>query len=299
MVRPQLRIVMMRLLFVVILWALVALIFFSPASMSLGSLEDLLINERWQEPKTEWRPSESRHSSHPGRSVMWKTNVTFLGVGRNLGSRLPIVLQQIEMLGNEFAYSRAIFVEGGSSDNTSAILRDWAKSSSSSNRTVITMPGNDSFEKLGHFAGLKLPREGRLSNARNVGLSELYRLAETGLITEYVIVVDLDVLGWDPYGVSDSFVKSSSWDVICANGVLLHGVYRDTYAFRTPKLNTNHHWAGNDELLYNITSEEKKKHRQNLKVFIGHGISSSTIVLFDFVKLLQFTLLQTLMCICC
>lgn len=269
---------MIRLLFVVILWALVALIFFSPASMSLGSLEDLLINERWQEPNTQWSPSESRHSSHPGRPVMWKTNVTFLGVGRNLGSRLPIVLQQIEMLGNEFAYSRAIFVEGGSSDNTSSILREWAKSSNSGNRTIITMPGNDSFEKLGHFAGQKLPREGRLSNARNVGLSELYRLAGTGVATEYVIVVDLDVLGWDPYGVSDSFVKSSSWDVICANGVLLHGVYRDTYAFRTPNLNTNHHWAGNDELLYNITAEEKKKYRQNLKVFIEHRITCSLII---------------------
>lgn len=278
MVRSQLRIVMIKLLCFAILWAFVALVFFSPASVGIGSLEDLLINEKWQEPRTEWKSADAHHSLHPGRKAMRRTNVTFLGVGRDLGSRLPVVLQQIEMLGNEFAYSRAIFVEGGSSDNTSTILQEWAKSSNSGNRTIITMPGNDSYEKYGHFTGLKLPREGRLSNARNVGLSELYRLADSGVTTEYVIVVDLDVLGWDPYGVSDSFMKSSSWDVICANGVLLHGVYRDTYAFRTAKLNTNHHWAGNDELLYNITAEEKKKYRQNLKVFIEHRITCSLII---------------------
>jgi glycosyltransferase involved in cell wall biosynthesis len=172
------------------------------------------------------------------------------------------------MLSHEFSYSMAIFVEGGSIDDTPAILEAWARSSPSNNRTIITIKGNDSFEESGHFKGYKLPREGRLSNARNVGLTELFRLEKLGVKTEFVIVVDLDVLGWDPYGVADSFQKVSNWDVVCANGILLHGVYRDTYAFRTETLNTNHHWAGNDEVMYNISAEEKKDHRRDLKVTI-------------------------------
>ena len=234
--------------------------------MTLEVLNDFLINENWREPLTEWKKLYPLNPYQSARPTMSYTNVTFLGVGRNLGSRLPVVLQQIEMLANEFSYSRAIFVEGGSNDNTGQILKEWANISPSKNRTIITMPGNDSFEETGYFKGLKLPREGRLSNARNVGLSHLFRLVEEGMKTEYVIIVDLDVLGWDPHGVIDSFKKRVNWDVVCANGILLHGIYRDTYAFRTETLNTNHHWAGNDEVMYNITAEEKKKHRQNLKV---------------------------------
>ena len=247
------------------IWGILACIFFSPASVSLESIEDFLINEKWFEPKTQWSPTASQISSVSGRPIMQKTNVTFLGVARNLGPRLPILLQQIEYLAQEFNHSRAILVEGGSSDNTSDILQKWT-GSSVTNRTLIKMPGNDSFEELGHFKGLKLPREGRLSNARNVGLSELYRLANMGIKTEYVIVVDLDVLGWDPYGIADSFTQTSTWDAVCANGILLHGIYRDTYAFRTEEINTNHHWAGNDQVMYNITAEEKKMYRQRLKV---------------------------------
>jgi hypothetical protein len=112
-----------------------------------------------------------------------------------------------------------------------------------------------------------MPREGRLAEARNIGLRELHRLPPT----EYVIVVDLDVLGWDPHGVADSFFRQhvgndwDDWDVVCANGILLYGLYRDTYAFRTDRLNTNHHWAGNDHAIYNITLAQKKEHRKNLR----------------------------------
>ena len=259
------------------LWGILACIFFSPASFSLESIEDFLINEKWLEPKTQWKSTASQTSPVNGRPTMQKTNVTFLGVARNLGTRLPILLQQIEFLAHEFSNSRTIFVEGGSSDNTSDVLQKWT-ASSVTNRTFIRMLGNDSFEEHGYFKGFKLPREGRLSNARNVGLFELYRLASIGIKTEYVIVVDLDVLGWDPYGIADSFMKSSTWDVVCANGILLHGIYRDTYAFRTEKINTNHHWAGNDEVMYNITAGEKKEYRQRLKVIRARKIMTSFIL---------------------
>ena len=42
-----------------------------------------------------------------------------------------------------------------------------------------------------------MPREGRLSEARNLALRELYKLPRT----DYVIMIDLDILGWDMKGV--------------------------------------------------------------------------------------------------
>ena len=42
-----------------------------------------------------------------------------------------------------------------------------------------------------------MPREGRLSEARNLALYELYKLPRT----DYVIMIDLDILGWDMKGV--------------------------------------------------------------------------------------------------
>lgn len=255
-----------KLFCIVTIWGVLAWLFISPNNMTLQTLEDFLINEKYIEPKSKWKSTDAKNPLSSGRPSLMHSNVTFLGVGRNLGPRLPQVLQQIEMLSNEFSYSRAIFVEGGSTDETKDILTAWANYSPIKNRTFITMGGNDSFEESGHFKGFKLPREGRISNARNIGLQELYRLSRGGARTEYVIIVDLDVLGWDPYGVLDSFKKKDMWDVVCANGILLHGVYRDTYAFRTDDLNTNHHWAGNDEAMYNISTEEKKSFRTSLKV---------------------------------
>ena len=227
-------------------------------------LEDLLINQQFLEPYGDHFVPTISSDVHAGYMIMKDTNVSFLGVGRNLGSRLPKVLAQIDLLAQQFQYSRVIFAEGGSTDDTKAILRQWS-ALSPFNRTIITVDTEQHVEEQGHFQGQKMPREGRLAEARNVGLRTLYQLPSK---TEYVIIIDLDVLGWDPVGVADSFARmpSLSWDVMCANGILLHGVYRDTYAFRTEKLDTNHHWAGNDQDMYNITLEQKKSYRQNLRM---------------------------------
>lgn len=265
----------LKLLCLMMLWVLAMWLFFSPANITFDSIGDFLINEKWIALET--HPKSAKNDAY-GAQSMSNTNVTFLGVGRNLGPSLPLVLNQIAFLGQEFSNSRAIFVEGGSTDNTTQVLQSWVNSSPS-NRTLIIMEADDPFESSGHFKGMKLPREGRISNARNIGLSELYRLGELGTKTEFVVVVDLDILGWDPSGVKDSFQRSSLWDVVCANGILLHGVYRDTYAFRTEELNTNHHWAGNDQLMYNISTEDKKRFRHNLKVTSIHFIPHLTILL--------------------
>ena len=51
-------------------------------------------------------------------------------------------------------------------------------------------------EKFTNFKHHMLPREGRLGIARNYGLEKLHSLPPT----DYVIMIDLDILGWDNQG---------------------------------------------------------------------------------------------------
>jgi hypothetical protein len=63
-------------------------------------------------------------------------------------------------------------------------------------------------------------------------------LADSSIKTDFVINLDLDVVGWDLIGLLDSFGRKN-WDVMCAHGIMSRGVYRDTYAFRMPGTDTN------------------------------------------------------------
>ena len=74
----------------------------------------------------------------------------------------------------------------------------------------------------------------------------------------------MDLIGFDINGIADS-ISQQNWDIICANGVVLHGVYRDTYAFRINGMDTNHHWVGDDHAQYNITNEQRKLFREKLQ----------------------------------
>ena len=49
-----------------------------------------------------------------------------------------------------------------------------------------------------------------------------------------LLLLFIIVLGWDVNGIVNSFNYHTIWDVVCANGLMFHGEYRDTYAFRTP-----------------------------------------------------------------
>lgn len=58
-----------------------------------------------------------------GYSVMKASNVTILGVAKGVAHQLPYVLRQVEKLSALFQYSRTIFVEGDSEDETLLLLR--------------------------------------------------------------------------------------------------------------------------------------------------------------------------------
>jgi hypothetical protein len=119
-----------------------------------------------------------------------------------------------------------------------------------------------------------LPREGRISLARNTAL-DVYR--KSSFDADYIIAFDVDVLGWDIGGVQDSFGQKDRWDAVCSHGVILHGLYRDVYAFRAPGLNTNHHLSGDDHLQYNISAPQSADHRRALMVRYTHLNSCTSV----------------------
>jgi hypothetical protein len=224
-----------------------------------NGFEDLLINQEWRPVPNQ--PTRHNSISVHGKNVMKRSTATIVGVGRDVAHRLPKFLKQVEVLGQEFNFSRAVFVEGDSSDNTRSILFKWA-ALSPKNRTIVTVASIQDKDTIGNFKGLPLPREGRLSIARNHALEAVRKIHPE---SDYLIMIDMDVIGWNLYGIRDSFGRPS-WDVMCANGIIMHGMYRDTYAFRAKGIDTNHHRGGSDHALYNISVEERLLNRETMRV---------------------------------
>lgn len=221
-------------------------------------IEDFLINQGWKAVRSQ-KLVNSQYVEE-GEKFMAQSSVTIVGVGRDVEHSLAGLLPQVEALGSQFKYSEAIFVCGNSVDKTIPILTEWTKRSPS-NRTFI-IHNTYSNDTVGVFKHVPMPREGRIAIARNLVLEEWKKRAKT----KFLIVLDMDMRGWNPEGVKDSFGRRDSWDVMCAHGILVHGLYRDTYAFRTAEINTNHHCCGTDHSLYNISLQETIDSRQKLKV---------------------------------
>ncbi len=59
-----------------------------------------------------------------------------------------------------------------------------------------------------------MPREGRLAHARNIALAELKSM----LPSDFVIMIDMDIVGWDVAGVLESF---STWSHLSTPRALL------------------------------------------------------------------------------
>lgn len=229
--------------------------------VSLDDINDFLINQKIKPVDTSIRNKGHDYGYlNLGLHKMANSSVSIIGVAKNVAPKLPSVLKQISSLSDLFSFSRVIFVEGDSIDDTAKLLRNWV-SISSINRTLITSSSVNITESSGHFSGISLPREGRITRARNIAMEHLKTLPRT----KYVIVLDLDILGWDHWGVVDGFSRSG-WDVMCSHGILLHGIYRDTYAFRSPGINTNHHWCGQDYSKYNLSQSDQKWNREQLQI---------------------------------
>ena len=227
----------------------------------IESTRDLLINERYL-PIPKFGFSGIKSVAVTTVLHLRESHATFLCVGKNVESTLRNILRQIDELGVFFGTYDVLFVDGNSSDRTKEIFEKFALQKSDKVKTMfVSVPSENLFELEGPFRGHKMPREGRIAIARNKGLKILdsFRFGNASLNYNYVIMIDADIFGWDLRGVIDTFGKRDSWDVVCANGVMFNGIYRDTYAFRSTHVETNHHWTGSDLSSYNV-SEDLLKH---------------------------------------
>jgi hypothetical protein len=224
------------------------------------ALRDFLLNQGLAD--VDAAPKRDSAASHNGRTIMRQAKTAVIGVGKNLNMQhIDSILSQIGDLSEQFQDYHALLIVDEPSPILATTLQNWAEADPSRRETMQTAPMT--VNKWSDGIERPLPREGRIAAARNTGLKALQR---SGFHADYVIAVDLDILGWDLGGIEDSFGQSNQWDAVCANGVILHGMYRDVYAFRAPGLNTNHHLSGDDALSFNVTARERSRSRALLQV---------------------------------
>ena len=82
-----------------IFMALVCFLFFwsflASLGLSLGNLNDLLINQQIRHIEFNSRRSGHRRVETEGQREMHDSSVTFIGIGKNVGEKLPAVLAQV------------------------------------------------------------------------------------------------------------------------------------------------------------------------------------------------------------
>jgi len=114
-----------------------------------------------------------------------KHNVIIAGTARNVEKFLKGTLKTIDDLRSQFANSKVIIYEDGSTDNTVDILENWKSSTSTSdNPSSITLFVNQ--ENSSNF------RTVRLANARNHILNYIRKNKEEFFNYDYLLMIDLD-----------------------------------------------------------------------------------------------------------
>jgi hypothetical protein len=176
-----------------------AYVFFSeyPDAMldSLSNEELLSISPRLNSPHI--------HFSAAGADIMEQSSVTVIGVGKNVEHNLVSKLfKQFNELKKEFKEFRVILVleDRPSFSADVHMIKEWEQALPAY-RTLLFVNTSTMEDELAPVKGLKLPREGRIAVARNVALQRYRENVEEQ--TDYVMVVDLDIVGWSLTGVQD------------------------------------------------------------------------------------------------
>jgi hypothetical protein len=174
---------------------------------------------------------EYRDRVERGRERMAGSSVVVCGLCRNVRHFLPRTAARIEKLGGMFRDYRATFYENDSEDATLEFLCDWAAVNS---RVEVLS------EKLGvrQYPRNRDPRRAAwLARCRN---QYRERFAEAYADSDYVIVLDTDLMGgWSYDGIAHTF-GHQDWDFVGSYGLLRQldrraagfpYVHFDTWAF--------------------------------------------------------------------
>jgi hypothetical protein len=161
-----------------------------------------------------------------GRKRMAESRAVFCGLARDVADVLPDNVRRLAAIGRLFADFGVVVYENDSHDATPDLLAAWQ---AADERVVVRS------ERLGveRFPPLRdLARSAWLARCRN--RARALALEHFGHF-EWVIVVDLDLLGWCPNGIASSF-GGEPFDVMGSNGLSFwrgRPTYYDAWALRT------------------------------------------------------------------
>ena len=164
-----------------------------------------------------------------GQEEMGRHHLIVMGITRNNGKDLPVMIEHIERMGQHFQDYRVVLYENDSEDDSKSQLQAWQNANPrvqiiSENVGKTKRYGGDGYGNDLMF----------LAKARNRYLDAINQNPEYRGF-DMLMVVDMDMsYGWDMRGLYDSFAQINEWDAVCSNGIdTKAGHTFDTFAFRT------------------------------------------------------------------
>ena len=179
----------------------------------------------------------SRYPDEAALEYMSNHSVVICGIARNCSSQLTKLTPKLEALGKKFKTYKILVIENDSADDTAETIMAWA----AKNQNVIPIL----FSAIREVAtrqdiAVKESRDfnhsriSRIAFARNLYLNELQYHKQT----DYVIVLDLDIMDFSIPGIASSFEQRNKWDCATSSGLrytlrspFSASVYWDTYAY--------------------------------------------------------------------
>lgn len=194
-----------------------------------------------------------------GFDCMSKSTVAICGIARDCSDQVRHIIPKLEALGERFKAYKIIVVENDSRDDTQEVISSWADENHNVVPIFFSEAGlaPDAQSSRSSESGcFNYSRISRIAFARNIYLQELPRLDES----DFVVVVDLDVLDFSLAGIANSFARQDDWDCATSAGFRYtlrrpfnRDVYWDTYAFEPMD-----GYAGGVQHLSDIRSSQTK-----------------------------------------
>jgi hypothetical protein len=164
---------------------------------------------------------------------MNRTNAIICGVVKNCADKIDANMNLAIKTGEQFNAYKLVIYENNSTDKTKELLKKYKTAKIiSEDIDPETIRKTSQIWSYKEITGSDHPcRIEQIANARNRVIDEISK-PEYDEFT-HVVWIDLDSNGWSIEGIGNSFLQTTQWDVIYANGINPNRTYYDMYALRT------------------------------------------------------------------
>jgi glycosyltransferase involved in cell wall biosynthesis len=163
-----------------------------------------------------------------GNELMKNSKVSLCSIVRDCEKNLKRNIPQVERLRGLFKESEVIVFENDSKDETLSILKNWE------NRSPGVKVFSEKYQNI--TIPLKIPGNGnpyfsifRIEKMAAYRNKYMQILSKNEFYRDFVIVIDLDISGFEIEGLINSFTVRTEWDCIAANGISLSSRFRRQY----------------------------------------------------------------------